>query len=510
MRLHALPLAFLLALAAVGCGSKGPSSPPPSGGSGAGGGDTGATGGGGGGTQGSGSGGAASGGDNGGGSGTGSPQGGGSASGSSGSGSSQGGGTGTGGSGASAGGGSSSGGGSGGGGSGGGGSAGGNTGSGSAGSGGGTASGTVTSHDASVVIERVDTNAECDGLMPSQAPDAKTLTAAGASSCGGGLSDGTGNVAVQTGSGPSYASNPSSTWQVFTPDGQALSSFTIDSQLVPEPEGWHGARQTSTTYPNLGIEHFVFGADGSVKQRHEFSTTANYGITQWGLFPDPLGGSALVYHYMWWDAGTQKVYCLGSAPRIDTAGATRGTDSTVRFCRNAGVGVSGAGQDEMLVLEQASDGTLRTHWFEPGAPEGMSPGTDPYRLTYYQPELVPLLDGSLVLREATQWTRRFGHLADASDAAPGWLQSRPGFRFRNTRGARAYAVFPPAGVSSSDCSQRVEIVAPSGRLCGTVTLSGDGGSCATGGVDQGWDGTVVQQGRNRCSWRIWPRLLAGD
>ncbi len=507
MRLHALLLTLTVAAAAVSCGSKGTSSPSPNGGDGTGGGSSGGNGGSGGGTQGGGSGGGSSGTDTGGG-GSGSTQGGssgtGDTGGASGGGSSQGGGS----SGGSSGGGS--GGGAAGGGSTGGGSGSGGSSGGAAGGGGGTTPTTVTSHDGSVVIARVDSNAECDGLTPTQAPDAKTLTATGASTCGGGISDGTGNIAVQIGAGPAYATNPSSTWQVFTPDGQALSSFTIDSPLLPEPEGWHGARQATTSYPLSGVDHFVFGADGSVKQRHTFSTTANYGITQWGLFQDPLGGSALVYHYLWWDPGTQKTYCLGSAPRLDASGATQGTDSVVRFCHNVGVGVSGGGQDEMLVLEQASDGTLRTHWFAPGAPEGMSPGTDPYRPTYFQPELVPLIDGSLVLREGTQWTRRFGHLADASDAAPGWLQSRPGFRFRNTRGARAYALFPPAGVSSSDCSQRVEIVAQSGRLCGTVTLSGDGGSCSTGAVDQGWDGTVVQQGRNRCSWRIWPRLLAGD
>ncbi len=508
MRLHALLVAVMVVVAAVGCGSKGPSSPPPSGGGDTGGGSSGGNGssggsggsggGSGGGATGGGSGGSTQGGSSGGGD-TGGGSGGASSGGSTDSGGGGGGsaGSGSGSSGGSAGSGS-------------GGSSGGSGGATGGGSSGGTTSTTVTSSDGSVVIQRVDADSECDGLMPSRAPDAKTLTATGGSSCGAGISDGTGNVAVQLSSGPPYALNPTSTWQVFTPDGQALSSFTIDSQLLPQPEGWHGARQVTSTYPNTGIEHFVFGADGSVKQRHTFSTTASYGITQWGLFQDPFGGSALVYHYMWLDPGTQKVFCLGSASRLDASGASRGTDSVIRFCRDVGVAVSGAGGDEMLVLEEASDGTLRTHWFAPGAPEGMPPGTDPYRPSYYLPELVPLIDGSAVMREGTQWTRRFGHLADASEAAPGWLQSRPGFRFRNTRGARAYALFPPAGTSSSDCSQRVEIVAQSGRLCGTVTLSGDGGSCSTGAVDQGWDGTVVQQGRDRCSWRVWPRLLAGD
>ena len=109
------------------------------------------------------------------------------------------------------------------------------------------------------------------------------------------------------------------------------------------------------------------------------------------------------------------------------------------------------------------------------------------------------------------WTRRFPYLGDHVEEAPGWLTSRPGFGLRNTRGARGYALLSPALVQSDDCSQRVELLAPSGRLCGRVTLKGDGGACTTSLVDQGWDGTVVQESaRDHCAWRFWPRLLAGD
>jgi len=52
--------------------------------------------------------------------------------------------------------------------------------------------------------------------------------------------------------------------------------------------------------------------------------------------------------------------------------------------------------------------------------------------------------------------------------------------------------------------------APSGRLCGAVTLRNGDGACRPGPADQGWDGTVVEKdGRcSACAWRWWPRLLA--
>jgi hypothetical protein len=67
------------------------------------------------------------------------------------------------------------------------------------------------------------------------------------------------------------------------------------------------------------------------------------------------------------------------------------------------------------------------------------------------------------------------------------------------------------GTLSADCTQSIELLAPSGRLCGRIVLHEDGAGCTTGEVDQGWDGTVVQQsGHDACRYRWWPRLLAGD
>jgi hypothetical protein len=44
----------------------------------------------------------------------------------------------------------------------------------------------------------------------------------------------------------------------------------------------------------------------------------------------------------------------------------------------------------------------------------------------------------------------------------------------------------------------------------TAARSDDATGCSTGAIDQGWDGTVVQQsGKDACTYRWWPGLL-GD
>ena len=205
--------------------------------------------------------------------------------------------------------------------------------------------------------------------------------------------------------------------------------------------------------------------------------------------------------------------CSGTVSRFDEHGAPlgEGTYGTGDECRAAGAAVSSRG--EALVVEVyrgaawlwwiSADGRLARPAALAGDAATIFPTGRPFSLS-------PLLDGSIVVNEAGAWTRRFPYLGDHVEDAPGWLTSRPGFGLRNTRGARGYALLSPALVQSDDCSQRVELLTPSGRLCGRVTLKGDGGACTTSIVDQGWDGTVIQESaRDHCAWRFWPRLLAG-
>jgi hypothetical protein len=177
----------------------------------------------------------------------------------------------------------------------------------------------------------------------------------------------------------------------------------------------------------------------------------------------------------------------------------------------AGVSTSGAA----LLLFQDS-AFVRARWVEPsGVPhaEGVEPEASAAVVgegLRHDLELAPLLDGSLALRSDGTWRRRYAPLAARSEPLPAWLAEHTAWSYRFTRGNAGYAALEAAGKASSDCTQRIDLVARSGRLCGRVTIREQGSGCTTGVLDQGWDGTVVQQsGKDACTYRWWPRLLAG-
>jgi hypothetical protein len=123
-------------------------------------------------------------------------------------------------------------------------------------------------------------------------------------------------------------------------------------------------------------------------------------------------------------------------------------------------------------------------------------------------ELAPLLDGALAVRSDGAFRRTYAPRATASGPLPEWLAERAASSVRVTRGGAGYAALPPAGEASPECAQRIDLVSPSGRLCGRVILREDGGPCTTARVDQGPDGTVVQQSpRDACTYRWWTGLL---
>ncbi len=88
------------------------------------------------------------------------------------------------------------------------------------------------------------------------------------------------------------------------------------------------------------------------------------------------------------------------------------------------------------------------------------------------------------------------------------------------RGGRGYAVLP-YGATGVRCGQRLELVAPDGSSCASVDLPIADGTCDTGELSVGEDGTVIQQlptametqGQegppyaHTCTWRFWPALL---
>lgn len=372
---------------------------------------------------------------------------------------------------------------------------------------------------ATATLERLDASPECDGLVPERVPAVVTArrTPPAGTTCVGGVSDGTGAVAVG-------ARGPGSTsWQTYAPDGTPRRAFLADAPLVPEPSGWHALVSSSgrsSTSQGTVLEHVAIAPDGAVLRGGEISPDpAGFVSLGWNLSSDPLGGCLVAMRAT---AVAGNHWSSVEAVRFDASGAPRSRGrvavlpSALEPSFIAG-GVSRGG--EALVLYQHS-ASLDVAWLsaDSGAPipaatveraEESAPVVGPG--LSHALELVPLLDGGLALRSDGAFRRRYDRLATRSAPLPPWLAARAEGTYRFTRGNRGYAAFPPAGLAAPDCTQAVELLSPGGRLCGRLVLREEGTACTGGVVDQGWDGTVVQQsGRDACTYRWWPGLLAGD
>ncbi len=365
----------------------------------------------------------------------------------------------------------------------------------------------------SALIERLDPSAECDGLVPAGVPapvEVEWSSAPGA--CGAGTSEGTGHVAVAARAGDQV------TWQVFSPSGAAERSFS-GWPVVPEPAGWQGlaAVTLDPAAPVVSIVHRTFSPGGD--RAGESAVTAapdQVRVDGFALAQDPRGGSLAAvaetdaFHNHWSSLEGQ---------RFDASGATR-WPASLRFGASDehSIAFMAAGistQGESLTLWQHS-AQLDVWWIDPAGKEVATEQRAEGALAVlgfadlgpHDLQLVPLLDGGLALRADGTLRRVYPRLSTRSAALPAWLADRAGWTCRFTRGNRGYALFPPPGQASPDCAQAIELRSPAGRLCGRITLAG-GGPCTTGAVDQGWDGTVVEQrDQASCRYRFWPRLLA--
>lgn len=371
------------------------------------------------------------------------------------------------------------------------------------------------SADATVALERIDASPECDGIVPSSAPPpvaARRTPPAGAI-CAGGVSDGTGHVAVaaRDGSGAS--------WQVFAADGTPLRAFSA-WPAAPEPDGWQGVRTSpGADRDRPVVEVVAFASDGSVRRATQVSLDpGTYTAFRWSFGADPAGGSILLLRAVTlsgnhWHLLTAQRFDAGGAPAFASpARVDFGSDPSAPMFMAAGVSTSGG-----ALAAWQSSAFLPAAWIGLAGDVGASGGETTagalgqVSFAPHDLALVALLDGGLALRLDGTFRRAYPPGETATRALPEWLASRADWSFRFARGGRAYAVFPPAGRPSADCTQSLDLVSRGGRLCGRVTLREGGTGCTTGAVDLGWDGTVVQQsGRDRCAYRWWSRLLAGD
>lgn len=363
-------------------------------------------------------------------------------------------------------------------------------------------------------FEILETGGDCAGLVPERAPEPVTvrLDPAGGR-CSAGVSDGTGAVAIAA-----VVEGGLARFQVYGADGAPRDAFDAEPAIVSSSSGWLGIAVTpDAAGGDPLVEHVAFGPDGRDAARTPVSPDrAARTSFRWDLSPDPEGGSFVVIRstHLYgnhWSALDAHRFGGGGAARWP-GGIAVGTDDSAMEPMFLGGGVSTLG--DALVLAQDS-AFLDATWLDRDghgvassdrgerSDDVVGPGLD------HDLDLVPLLDGSVAVRSGGTFRRAYAHLATTSSPLPAWLAERATSSFRFTRGGAGYAVFPPAGAPSADCTQRIELVSPSGRVCGRVVLQEQGSACTGGAVDQGWDGTVVQQsGKDACTYRWWPGLLA--
>ena len=158
-------------------------------------------------------------------------------------------------------------------------------------------------------------------------------------------------------------------------------------------------------------------------------------------------------------------------------------------------------------------GTWAGQWFDhagtPGSVfQALSAGVLPDKL--YE-----RVGDGLFLSGSSGWLGQFDAQATSMSPPPPWLAARPRKNLHMVHGGKGYAVLPMPE-SSAPCDQQVEVISPSGQVCGSSTFSMGGAACTTSSIIVGYDGTVVQQGpREResctandhictCTYRYWP------
>ncbi len=286
--------------------------------------------------------------------------------------------------------------------------------------------------------------------------------------------------------------------------GAQLGSMTYD-QFLPETVGFaHAAPPLFDPYSSVyatdrtGAQtgHTTFGPAPADYDPH-------IGLDYSGGFSALLLGSHPYVHFQSFDSKAQPRSLLIAIADTQTSPPPQPFDYFTAVDLLGHVLVLYPG-----VLEGHGTGSLMARWFDRAgnsltssfAMGGWRPttGSDEVRLSV-------LIGGGLALQKNGVFYRVFPSAKAYSQAVPAWLAAIHG-HLQLARGAKAYAVMPTA--VASDCSERVQIVAPAGNVCGSIALPA-GGQCSFRKVDLARDGTLMQdRGCSQTStlwW--WPRAL---
>ena len=346
---------------------------------------------------------------------------------------------------------------------------------------------------------------ECAGLGPDpvpppstwqQPPDANSM----ANTCQPGTSDGTGNLALG-----SQVASRSTVIRLLDARGNPLGRASgTDVTIIPQAEGYLLADNRFSDLRPVAAQLFAIAPSGAVVGQSDQRVAALVATE------DPLGGATAV----WFQGAT------GSGNRLESYDAKASLRWSVAL-PDGGAYPEALGTDRAgntLVLFKNTHGN-RSPWTLDGiwvdhdgnvGPAFDSLGRPPEKYLKYR--LWPRVGSGLFLSTdafettAAKWERQFDARATEGQPPPDWLMSRNP-KLHMARNGRAYAFLDD---DRKDCSQRVEIVSPSGKSCGTAVFQIANGQCVPWSIDIGYDGTVIQQQTNSsrsCTWRYWPAFF---
>jgi len=189
----------------------------------------------------------------------------------------------------------------------------------------------------------------------------------------------------------------------------------------------------------------------------------------------------------------------------------------------------------LLITRVGDTDTFHGTWFDhdgkqqPGSVPVPNYGTDPKWPYGMLIQLVPRVGSGFFLQSLTGprhsadsyaafWKGQIDTLGTVITDPPVWLFKYDHRKMHPARGGTAYAFIDQSGYSL-DCTQRIEVVATTGKSCGSARFNaGATGACLTASIDVAWDGTVVQQlspstethasdNQTSCTWQAWSGLL---
>jgi hypothetical protein len=319
--------------------------------------------------------------------------------------------------------------------------------------------------------------------MPAALGSSTTVTAP-SNSCGGpATSDQEGNVAL---AGTSRNGGFAFSWTTYSASGHALGGMS-GVGLVPLDRGFQGVQVWNGAGAPMDLWHlWTWGPDGTGTSTsvgsdacgaaaHQTSTSGAVVLSVCGSLTgdtrairfDQTGkqlSSTFVHVY----AGNSAA--VGDTNGLTLVGAFPGTSA-------------GFGQYDLVGRWLDAAGNILTPWFVIS-----TGGTSAFSLR-------ALIGGGAAVMQDEVWRAVVPSGMAAAQSPPAWLRDRTARDLSIVRGRRAYA-FTPRGSAAS-----VEVVSPSGMLCGTLALSGNDASV-------GSDGTVITiAGDGGCTRTWWSALL---